>query len=315
MNLNNKIITVFGGTGFIGRQIVRDLAEKGARVLVATRVPESAFFLKPAGNVGQVTPVACDYSDEDSIQSAVQGSDAVINCIGILYERRKGQFRKIHGDLPGIIGDACRKAKVNRLVHISALGIDGSTSRYAYSKRDGEDNLLAAFPNATILRPSAVFGYDDNFFNLFAGMAQILPALPLIGGGKTRFQPVYVGDVAAAAIAALINPDTAGKIYELAGPDVLTFRQIYETLFRETGRRRCLVTLPWGLAKLQAGFMELMPKPALTRDQVEQLKYDSIRTARSLGLEDLGITPTSLGIVLPRYLARYKPGGRFGKVG
>lgn len=313
MSLNDKIITIFGGTGFIGRQIVGDLAAAGARIKVATRVPESAFFLKTAGNVGQITPILCDYFDEESIRDIVQGSDAVINCVGILYEKKHGRFAYTHGDLPGVIGDAARKHKVPRLIHLSALGIVGSNSRYAASKRDGEKNLLAAFPKATILRPSVVFGTDDNFFNMFAGLAQILPALPLIGGGHTRFQPVYVGDVASAVLAALEKPETAGKTYELGGPDILTFRQIYETLFRETGRKRCLVSLPWGLAKVQAGFMELMPKPALTRDQVEQLKVDSVVGDKAKTLDDLGISATPLSLILPRYLSRFKPGGRFGK--
>lgn len=313
MNLHDKIITVFGGTGFIGRQIVRDLAARGARIKVATRVPESAFFLKPLGNIGQITPILCDYFDEESIRAVVQGSDAVINCVGILFEKKHSRFAYTHGDLPGVIGDAARKLKVPRVIHISALGIEKSNSRYAASKRDGEKNLHAAFPKATILRPSVVFGTDDNFFNMFAGLAQIMPALPLIGGGYTRFQPVYVGDVANAVIAALDTPESAGKTYELGGPDILTFRQIYETLFRETGRRRCLVTLPWGLAKIKAGFMELMPTPPFTRDQVEQLKVDCVVGEKAKTLADLGLTATPLSLVLPHYLSRFKPGGRFGK--
>lgn len=313
MSFTNKIITVFGGTGFIGRQIVRELAAKGAQIKIATRIPESAFFLKPCGNVGQIVPVPCNYADEKSINAAAKGSDFVINCIGILFEKKRGQFDRIHAALPATIAKACRNLGIQKFVHISALGIEGATSRYSASKREGENAVKAAFPNATILRPSVVFGPDDNFFNMFAKMAELLPVLPLIGGGHTKFQPVYVGDVADAVLKALTIPDAAGKTYDLGGPDVMDFRQVYETLFYQTGRRRCLMSLPWGIAKIQASFLSLLPTPLLTRDQVEQLKTDSIVPADSSGFSDLGIAPTSLNLILPRYLHRYKEGGRFGK--
>ncbi|MCD8562835.1 MAG: complex I NDUFA9 subunit family protein [Alphaproteobacteria bacterium] len=318
MSLQNKIITVFGGTGFIGRNIVRDLAQQGARVKIATRVPEHAYFLKPCGAVGQIVPVTCNYADESSIKAAVKGSDFVINCIGILYEKKKGQFDRLHAALPGVIARACTEYNVARFVHISALGIEKASSRYAASKREGEKAILSAFPKASILRPSVVFGPDDDFFNRFAGLAEILPALPLIGGGHTRFQPVYVGDVAQAVISCLSLPsegDNApeGHIYELGGPEIMNFREVYETLFRVTGRRRTLVSLSWGFAKIQASFMAFLPKPPLTCDQIEQLKTDSIAAEKALGLQDLGITPTALELVLPLYLARFKPGGRFGR--
>lgn len=319
MILENKIVTVFGGTGFIGRQVVRALAAAGAQVKVVTRVPERGYFLKPCGNVGQIVPLACDYGDEKSIAACVKGSAAVVNCVGILHEKKRGQFEKIHTWLPGVIARACRDAKVQRLTHIAALGTQGSHSRYAKSKREGEAAVMAAFPKATILRPSVVFGADDNFFNMFARMAGLLPALPLIGGGHTKFQPVYVGDVAAAVLKTLTLPedgadDPRGRIYELGGPQVLSFRAVYETLFRETGRRRALISLPWGIARIQAGFMGILPNPPLTPDQVEQLKSDSVVTPGALTLADLGITATALDVVLPQYLARYRPGGRFGKV-
>lgn len=313
MSLQNKIVTVFGGSGFIGRQIVRGLARQGAEVKIAARVPEHAYFLKPCGAVGQIVPLACDYAREESIKAAIKGSDFVINCVGILSEKRKGQFNAVHARLPGSIARACSEAGVQRLVHLSALGIEGSGSRYAASKREGEDALMAACPKAIILRPSVVFGPDDDFFNRFAGLAQVLPFLPLIGGGKTRFQPVYVGDVAEAAIRCLTLP-AQGQTYALGGPEVMNFRQIYEILFRATGRRRGLISLPWGLAKLQARFMGLLPNPPLTPDQVEQLKTDSVVGPEQPGLSDLGITPTPLELVLPHYLNRYRPGGRFGKL-
>jgi NADH dehydrogenase len=311
MSYQNKIVTVFGGTGFIGRNIVRDLAQRGAQIKIATRVPEHAYFLKPCGSVGQVVPIACDGSD-GSVEAAVRGSDFVINCIGILNEKKKGQFDKIQARLPGVIGRAAAKAGVRRLVHISALGIEGSNSRYAASKREGEAAVIAAFPTATILRPSIVFGPDDAFFNRFASMAQILPALPLIGGGQTRFQPVYVGDVAEAAIRCLTLP-TEGQVYELGGPEVMSFRQIYETIFRITGRRRALVSLSWGMAKVNASFMAILPNPPLTTDQVEQLKTDSVVGKDAKGFSDLSLTPTAAELILPGYLSRFKLGGRFGK--
>lgn len=313
MSFNNKIVTVFGGTGFIGRQIVRELAALGAQVKIATRVPESGFFLKPCGNVGQIASVACNYADDTSINAAIKGSDFVINCIGILFEKKRGQFDRIHGALSGTIAKACRDLGVERLVHISALGIEGAASRYAASKREGEVAVRSNFPSATILRPSVVFGPDDNFFNMFARMAELLPVLPLIGGGHTKFQPVYVGDVADAVLKALSLPDAPGETYALGGPQVMDFRQVYEILFHETGRRRILVTLPWRLAKVKAMLLNLLPKPFLTPDQVEQLKTDSIVPPESPGFADLGIMPTSLDLILPRYLHRYKPGGRFGK--
>lgn len=316
MQQNVKTATVFGGTGFIGSQIVRELAKKGWTVKVATRVPERAYFLRPCGAVGQVVPVACDYNDDDSIAQVVAGSDYVVNCIGILYERRKQKFIKIHADLPAVIAKYSKKYGVERLVHISALGCDRGFSRYAKSKMEGEKAVKMNFPPATILRPSVIFGPGDDFFNKFATLARYLPCLPLIGGGKTKFQPVYVGDVADAVVAALSLPgvgenDPRGKTYELGGPEVVSFREIYERLFYNTRRKRALVNLSWGLAKFQAAFLSLLPKPLLTGDQVETLKTDTVVGKKALKLADLGITPTGMSLILPEYLERYCPGGHF----
>lgn len=319
MTLSTKIATVFGGTGFVGRQIVRELAKLGVRVKVATRVPERAYFLRPCGVVGQIVPFACSYHEPASIAEAVQGSDFVVNCVGILYEKGKKQtFKHAHVDLPANIASACAKAGVERLVHISALGLEDSTSRYAATKRDGEKAVLSNFPAATILRPSVIFGEDDDFFNKFAEMARYLPFLPLIGGGHTKFQPVYVGDVADAVMVALtwpvVGPDNPqGRIYELGGPEVLNFKEIYERLFQYTHRPRPLVEVPYGLAKMQAFFMGILPQPPLTRDQVESLKTDSVVTDKALTFENLGITPTALASVLPLYMETYRAGGRFGE--
>lgn len=315
MSVNNKIATVFGGTGFVGRQIVRELADAGYTIKVATRVPERAYFLKPAGAVGQVVPFACDYSDEKSIAEAVKGADVVVNCIGILFEKgKKRTFKRVHVELPAAIGKASTQAGVRAMVHISALGADKGDSKYALSKLAGEKAVLKAFPNVSILRPSVIFGEDDDFFNMFAEMSRFTPFLPLIGGGETKFQPVYVGDVADAALKAIKDPQARGAVFELGGPDIVSFKEIYEMLFKYTGRRRCLINLPYGLAKVQATFMSVLPKPPLTRDQVESLKTDNIVSAKAKGLADLGVQPKTMDLILPTYLEGYRAGGRFASV-
>lgn len=313
---NNTVVTVFGGTGFIGSQIVRLLAKEGWTVKVAGRVPERAFFLRPCGHVGQVVPVACDYGDPQSVAQAVRGADFAVNCVGILFERGKNRFARIHEALAGTIAAACAREGVKRLVHFSALGCEGGVSRYARSKKAGEAAVRREFPQATILRPSVVFGPGDDFFNKFAELARYLPALPLIGGGKTRFQPVYSADVAAAVRAVLTFPDGGahdprGRIYELGGPEILTFRELMERVFLHTGRRRMLVSLPWAVARIDAFFLGMLPRPLLTCDQVDVLKTDSIVAAGADGLGDLGIAPTGMGLVLPSYLEYYRAGGRF----
>lgn len=311
MSQTQKIATVFGGTGFIGRHVVRGLAKQGYTVKVATRVPESAFFLRPCGVVGQVVPFACDYKNPISIGEAVRGADVVVNCIGILHERRKGDFQRIHAELPAAIASACAYEKVKRFAHISIPGLGSDTSRYATTKQEGEKAIRATFPQAIILRPSVIFGADDNFFNKFAKLVRLLPVLPLIGGGKTKFQPVFVGDVADAVLAAVHNPVAGGQTFELAGPETVTFRQIYEILFRYTGRKRMLISLPWGLAKFQARFLALLPNPLLTPDQVESLKTDYTIANDALTFRALGITPKGMDLILPTYLESYRPGGRF----
>jgi uncharacterized protein YbjT (DUF2867 family) len=312
MTVSLHTACIFGGTGFIGRQIVREMAVRGYRIKVATRIPERAFDLKPCGVPGQVVPVACDYTDS-SIARAVQGCDVVVNCVGILFEKgRKNRFQNLHAELPGRIGRAAAVAGVGRLVHLSALGVDRAGSKYAKTKQAGEESVRAAFPGVTILRPSVVFGVDDDFFNLFARLSVVLPVLPLIGGGKTKLQPVYVGDVADAVMAVLARNETAGRIYELGGPDVVTLRAVYETMFSYTHRPKALLNLPWCAAKIQGAVMGLMPRPLLTADQVETLKTDSIVTPGKPGLADLGIYPTAMAAILPTYLSRFCPGGRFG---
>lgn len=312
-----KTATVFGGTGFVGTQVVRELARRGIRVKVAARVPESAYFLRTCGVVGQVVPLACDYSD-DAISRAIAGSDYVVNCTGILFEKRKGDFAKVHTDRPAVMAASCARLGAVRFVHISALGVESAKSKYALSKLEGEKAVLKEFPAATILRPSVIFGEGDSFFNRFARMAALSPALPLIGGGKTKFQPVYVGDVADAVMAALTLPDVGrtspqGQIYELGGPEILSFREVYERLFAQTGQTRALVTIPWWGAKVLAAFAGMLPNPPLTRDQVESLKTDNVVNSSALGLNDLGLSATALGVILPRYLGLYRPGSDSGE--
>lgn len=310
--MKNKTACIFGGTGFIGRQIVRELAKRGVTIKVATRVPERAYFLRPAGVVGQVVPVQCDYNDADSIKNAVQGCDYVVNCIGLLFEKKGAQtFEHAHVDVPVRIASACAKNDVQAFVHISALGIEDSSSKYAKTKLEGERAVLANFPKAAILRPSVVFGEGDDFFNKFAEMARFIPVLPLIGGGETKFQPVFVGDVADAAIKCLENRATQGQVYQLGGPEQANFKEIYERLFEYTGRKRLLMTLPYPIAKMQAGLLNLLPVPPLTPDQVESLKSDSVVTDGAAGFADLGIKPTAMDVVLPHYLETYRPGGRY----
>ena len=307
-----KQACIFGGTGFIGRQIVRVLARQGYTIKIASRAPERAYFLRTAGNVGQIVPYACNYEDDAAIREAVRGCELVVNCVGILFEKGKNGFTKIHTELPRAIAKACAAEKVSRLIHISALGCDQAHSKYAKSKYNGEQAIFENFPRATILRPGVVFGAEDSFFNMFAKLSILLPVLPLIGGGATKLQPVYVGDVADAVANAAGSEESAGKTYELGGPEVLSFREIYARLFRETGRKKMLVSLPWGIARLQGKIMGLLPKPPLTADQVETLKTDNVASGELPGLSELGIAATGMDVVLPTYLARYRPGGRFG---
>lgn len=315
-SLQGKTATVFGGTGFVGRYVVAALAKAGATVRVVTRHQQSAYFLRTNGVVGQIVPVSSTYRTKEEIDRDVQGSDVVVNCTGILFEKRKNQFHRVHADIPQWIAEACARHSVKRFVHISALGVDIGQSDYAKSKLAGEAAVIRAFPLATILRPSAIFGPEDNFFNMFASLARILPAMPLVGGGKTKFQPVFVGDVAAAVLAALTQVSSLrggpqGRIYELGGPEILTLREIYERIFEQTGRKRMMVTLPWGLARIQAAFLSILPTPPLTNDQITSLQTDSVVGQNAAILVDLGIHPTGLDVVLPGYLDRFRPGGRF----
>jgi NADH dehydrogenase len=309
-------VTVFGGSGFLGRYVVQRLARGGDRVAVAVRRTEAAQFLRMFGDVGQVMPVPCDITLPASVAAALQGADAAVNLVGILYPRGRQKFDAVHREGAANVAAAARTAGVQRLVHISAIGADSnSPSAYARSKGQGEEAVRAAFPEATILRPAVVFGPEDDFFNRFARLARIAPALPLFGGGRTRFQPVYVGDVADAVKAALDDKATRGRTYELGGPEVLTFEQILQRILAETDRSRCLIRLPMWTADLVGGLAPITPRlpgraPLLTRDQARLLRRDNVVSAGAAELADLGLTPTALELVLPTYLAKFRKRSR-----
>ena len=307
-----RLATVFGGSGFVGRYVVRQLARDGWRVNVAVRDAEYAKFLKPMGDVGQITPMAISIRDKAAVAAAVSGAEAVINLVGVLYESGAQNFEAIHHQGAKTIAEAAAAAGVARLIHVSAIGADaGSPSLYARTKAAGEAAVRTAFPGATIFRPSLVIGPEDSFFNRFAGLARVMPALPLFGGGKTRFQPVYVGDVADAIVRAVDDARTAGQTYELGGPTIYTFRQLMELMLKEIRRKRCLVSIPFPIARLEARFLQVLPVPPLTVDQVRLLERDNIAAQGVPGLVELGIRPTPVETVIPSYLDRFRPGGRF----
>ena len=301
--MTNTIITVFGGTGFIGSEIVRVLANQGYTLRLAEKYPKRADRLKFNGQVGQIIPFACDYSDK-GIAAAVDGASYVVNCTGILVETGYRSFMATHCYIPESIAKACAKAGVKQFVHISALGADSGESDYAKSKLAGEKVIQKAFDNVTILRPSVVFGPKDKFFNMFASMARVLPVLPLIGGGKTLFQPVYVGDVAE-AVAKAIQTGSCG-VYELGGPEVLRFKELLQRLKIHTKQRVALIPVPFWMTKIQAVCMGVMPNPPLTVDQIKSLRTDNIVSNSALKLTDLGVKQTHMDAVLPDYLERFR---------
>lgn len=309
--MDAKLVTIFGGTGFLGRHTVRALAKAGWRIKVASRHPERGYFLRPLGQVGQIDFVKCDIADKDQVAAALAGAHAVVNLCGILFQRGQS-FQDVQSDGAANVAEAAAAAGVTTMVQVSAIGADiESDSAYARTKAEGETRVRAAFPAATILRPSIIFGPEDDFFNRFAALARMAPALPLVGGGKTRFQPVFVGDVAAAIATALESDAARGKTYELGGPTVYSFRQLLELMLKEIGRKRLLLPLPFGLASFMAFFLQLAPKPQLTPDQVKLLKRDNVVSPTALTLADLGITPTSVEVELPAYLWRYRAKGQY----
>ena len=304
-----KIATVFGGSGFLGRHVVRRLTAAGYIVRIAVRDTEGAKFLRPMGGIGQVVPLYAPVESEEAAACAIHGAELVINLTGILAESRKGDFTRIHAEGAGRLARLAAAAGVSCFIHVSAIGADAaSPSAYARSKAAGEAAVRTAFPAAVILRPSIIFGAEDNFFNRFASLAVTLPIIPIVHG-STKLQPVYVDDAAAAILAAR-GPAAAGKTYELGGPAQKTFRELVALTLASIGRPRRILDLPVPLARLQAAVLERLPGKLLTSDQIDMLARDNIVSPGAPGLEALGVTPTGLELVLPLYLARYRAGGR-----
>ena len=317
----NKLVTIYGGSGFIGRYIARRMAKEGWRVRVAVRRPNEAIFVRPYGVVGQVEPVFCNIRDDASVRAVMQGADAVVNCVGVLNEVGRNGFDAVQAEGAARVARIAAELGVDRLVQLSAIGADAdAASAYARSKAAGEAAVRLAFPQAVILRPSVVFGTEDQFFNRFAAMTRLGPFLPVVGAG-TRFQPVYVDDVAQAAVKAVLG-EAAPGVYELGGPDVYTFRELMQKMLQVVQRRRLIVNIPFFVARIMGGAFDLLQTLTLglftngliTRDQVRNLAQDNVVSPRARSLADLGIAPTPIDAVLPEYLWRYRPSGQFAAI-
>lgn len=311
-----KLVTVFGGSGFIGRYVVQALARRGHRIRVAVRRPDLAGHVQPLGMVGQIKPIQANLRYRWSVDRAVEGADAVVNLVGILAQSGRQTFDAVQSFGPRAIGEASRAAGAKQVVHLSAIGADRpSTIGYIRSKAEGEAGILENAPDAVIMRPSIVFGAEDQFFNRFAAMARMSPTLPLIGGGRTRFQPVFAGDIGEAVARAVDGQARAGAVYELGGPAVLTFRECLELMLEITGRTRVLLPIPWSVARMMGRVGELAPGQPLTRDQVRMLRFDNVVSDEAVNdgrtLAGLGIEPTALEVVLPTYLDRFRERGEF----
>lgn len=315
MSNSDTLVTIFGGSGFLGRHVVQALAPDLWRMRVAVRRPDLAGHLQPLGRVGQIHAVQANLRNAESVAAAVRDSAVVINLVGVLFERGKQSFEAVHVEGAATVARAAA-AQGARLIHVSAIGADpASSALYARTKGEAERAVLAAAPDAVILRPSVIFGPDDAFFNKFAAMARIAPALPLIGGGHTRFQPVFAGDVAAAVRKAVAGEATPGTVYELGGPEVATFKELMRLVLDITQRRRLLVPVPFFAAKLLGGVLKVLPTPPLTPDQVELLKTDNVvseaATRENRTLAGLGIAAHTMAAVVPSYLWRYRRTGQF----
>lgn len=306
--MKNKIVTVFGGGGFLGRSVIQRLAQQGARIRVAVRNTDTANHLRVYGDVGQIMPVQICLTDQKAVENVCTDAHSVINLTGRFFEKKTSTFEAIHIDAAVTIAKACSKQGVQNLVHISALGADKkASSKYLQTKAIGEQKVLKAFPNATILRPNLIFGAGDHFFSRFADMATVLPCLTLFNGGKSKFQPVYVGDVAEAITHSLQHKKTQGKTYELGGSQTYTFKSLMTLILKHTGRKKMLVSIPGFLAAIMAKILQFMPNPLITTDQLKILKNDTLVHKKAKTLNDLGITPAHLEAILPSYLVCYKP--------
>ena len=327
--MDRRFVTVFGGSGFVGRYIIKHLADAGYTVRVPTRNTERAKFLKPCGYLGQILPIHCDVTDAAAVKEVVAGSEAVINLIGILFERGARSFDLMHVQVAKTIAEACKEYGVDTLLHMSALGADAlSNARYAQTKAAAEAAVRAIMPSAVIFRPSVIFGPEDGFLNMFALMGRFSPVLPVVGAalpkfdfntrtlevdGGPKFQPVYVGDVADAFMTALTDPDTRTQTYELGGPKIYSFREILEFLLKTTRQKALLIPVPFGVAKLQAMVLQLLPKPLLTPDQVILLKSDNVVCDGAKTFADLNIEPNTMEAVAPSYLKRHRPPRKSGE--
>lgn len=329
MAMTSSVVTVFGGSGFLGRHLVNRLAKQGAVVRVAVRDPEAANFMKPMGNAGQIVPMHANINDDAQVALACDGADIVINLVGLLSEWGKNTFKNVHATGALRVAKAAKNAGVGQFVQVSAIGASAkSQSNYAKTKAEGEAAVKKAFPGATIVRPSVVFGPEDRFFNKFAAIAQLSPMLPVFGcpaipkitlfgekgaldvdiygDGGTKFQPVYVGDVADAIMAILDTPKAAGKIYELGGPTVYSFKELMELVLKQTNRKKILIPIPFWKAMIDGWFLQMIPNPLLTVDQVLQLQSDIVAADKSKGFKALGIQPVSAESMLPTYMVRFR---------
>lgn len=304
-NLNGKVVTVFGGSGFLGKYVVKELAQAGYTVKIVSREPEDSKGTKVSGFVGQVVPVKGNITDFDNLEDMIKGSHAVINLVGILYESGRQRFELLHAQAPEKLAQAAAKLGIEKFVHVSAIVHEESFSKYARSKINGEKAVAAAFPSASIIKPSVVFGAEDNFFNFFAEFSRFSPFLPLIGGGKTKMQPVYVGDVANTILQS-VEGDFPGE-YELGGAEVLSFKKILKMVLKYTDRKRMLVTQPFGIAKLSS---YMLPAWLLTADQVELLKHDNVVSKDAKDLSAFKVKPTLIDDIVPDYLTRHQGAGK-----
>jgi uncharacterized protein YbjT (DUF2867 family) len=317
ITLNNRaLVTIYGGSGFLGRHVVRAIARTGARMRIAVRRPELAGHLQPLGGVGQIVPVQANVRFPDSLLAPAEDADAVVNLVGILFASGKQTFKTVQDEGARHVAEAAKAAGARALVHVSAIGADAnSPSVYARTKAAGEAAVQETYPGAIIFRPSVVFGPEDEFFNRFAALARISPVLPLIGGGHTKFQPVFVGDVAQAVVAALEGRASQSAPYELGGPQIMTMREVMERVLAYSMRSRPLVPVPFWFAKLQGAFLQWLPKPPLTVDQVRLLQTDNVvseaATKAGRTLEGLGIDPVAVASVVPDYLEQFRPRGQF----
>ena len=313
MQNNQKIIAIFGAGGFIGKHLMRELTKLDYRIKVATRSPYLKGYLKPLGDPGQIELFKTNIFNPEDVRQVLKNCDLAINLCGILYETRKQKFHQIHSQFPYLLSNLCNEIGIKNLVHVSALGVkEKHTSQYMQSKLQGEKNIQNTFKSFVILRPSLIFGPEDRFFNVFASLVQFSPVLPLIGGGKTKFAPIYVGDVAKAIVKALELNHSKSKIYELAGPKNYSFKELMEILLTEIKKKRFLMPIPFGVAKFQSYFLQMMPNPLLTPDQVEMLKYNNVASGDCPTLKDLGISGTPIQSILPKYIYRFRSGGQFG---